>query len=87
MLNHCAHLTNFWLFLRVGEFCLFFVNLQNFSKLHMKQLSFGSKIGDQAIVYSLVQTPNISVIIIIGADAVIAQKNLKSCPESNNAVP
>ena len=23
VLNHCAHLTKFWLFLRVGEFCLF----------------------------------------------------------------
>ena len=22
-LNHCPHFTNFWLFLRVGEFCLF----------------------------------------------------------------
>ena len=23
VLNHCPHFTNFWLFLRVGEFCLF----------------------------------------------------------------
>lgn len=23
VLNHCSHFTNFWLFLRVGEFCLF----------------------------------------------------------------
>ena len=23
VLNHCAQLTKFWLFLRVGEFCLF----------------------------------------------------------------
>ena len=23
VLNHCPHLTNFWLFLRVGEFLLF----------------------------------------------------------------
>ena len=23
VLNHCAHLTKNWLFLRVGEFCLF----------------------------------------------------------------
>ena len=23
VLNHCAHLTKFWLFLRVREFCLF----------------------------------------------------------------
>ena len=35
MLNHCAYLTKFWLFLRVGEFCLFLFYLpyQNSRKL------------------------------------------------------
>ena len=33
VLTHCPHLMNFWLFLRVGEFCLFVLLTSRFSIL------------------------------------------------------
>ena len=46
VLNHCPHLTNFWLFLRVGEFLLFVLLtsikkslLLNFSNLQERLFS------------------------------------------------
>ena len=67
VLNHCAHLTKFWLFLRVGEFCLFVLLTSTFvNACEIWYINF--EMVDLSTVY---QGKSMSVIITILSLAVV----------------
>lgn len=61
VLTHCPHLTNFWLFLRVGEFCLFVLLTSSIEHKRLRSEKEIKKCGKNVAI-SAMNTAKISLI-------------------------